>query len=269
MAAGGSTQAQSTARSRAAVQLYLQLAERGDWVAQEDLAHLYTIGFGVPGDDAWAAYWFEQAAFGGAEQAKLALAAMYALGRGVERDERLAASWILASNNDHLKGDLYACGMGVQRDLDTARAFYETAAAIGGIDASYQLGTMYANACGAPLDDGKARELFDRAAHAGHPEAQIALSEMERLGLGPATPQPVSAYLWAVFALRRLPAASPSRGRALAARDAALAAMSDEQRMDADWLLPTMLETLARDQADNLENLRRTVLSAPPVPSRR
>jgi hypothetical protein len=68
-----------------------------------------------------------------------------------------------------------------------------------------------------------------------HPEAQIALSEMERLGLGPATPQPVSACLWAVFALRRLPAESPARGRALAARDAALAAMS-EQRTNADWL---------------------------------
>jgi TPR repeat protein len=125
---------------------------------------------------------------------------------------------------------------------------------------------MYANACGAPLDDGKAREWFDQAAHAGHPEAQIALSEMERLGLGPATPQPVSAYLWAVFALRRLPAESPARVRALAARDAALAAMSDEQRMDADWLLPTMLKTLEQSQAENLKNLRNSALAAPPGP---
>jgi TPR repeat protein len=69
------------------------LAERGNDMAQFNLALLYYDGKGVPQDYAEAAQWFERAANQGYARAQRNLAEMYATGQGVKRDYVQAYKW--------------------------------------------------------------------------------------------------------------------------------------------------------------------------------
>jgi TPR repeat protein len=242
---------------------YLQLALRGEPDAQAELAYLYAVGFGVPQDDRWAAYWFGQAAVKGWPDAMLAMAAMHALGRGVPQDERTAVGWLLRTKQFHLIADAYACGFGVEQNFDQARHFYEMMAnrpSAGwdprSTDTQYQLGTMYLNGCGAPVDRKAASMWFQKAAEMGHPEAQVALSEMIIQGLTDITPAAWYAYTWAQYALVRLPNDSPIRNRALAVSDRAFAMLSPEQQTDTLRSFRLLLKTQAETQAESLKAIQ-------------
>ncbi len=63
----------------------------------------------------------------------------------------------------------------------------------------------YLNGCGVGLDDELAEKWLQKAADLGHPEAQIALSEMLHRGLSRGGQRSWQAYLLAEFALARLP----------------------------------------------------------------
>ena len=76
-----------------AVTLYREAAERGDRVAQVDLAEMYDEGHYVAKDPTEAARRYRQAADQGDSDAKLRLARMYALGQGVAKDEAEAMRW--------------------------------------------------------------------------------------------------------------------------------------------------------------------------------
>jgi TPR repeat protein len=244
----------------AGVEGYWQLGQRGQSDAQAELGYLFAVGLGVPQNDEWAAYWYGQAALQDWPDAKLALAAMYAIGRGVPQDDRAAAYWLFRSQNLHLIADAYACGFGVEQDFEYARELYEMMADRGSADAQYQLGNMYVNVCGAPLNDDLASKWFQKAADAGHPEAQIALSEMMSRGWTRGIPDPWQAYVWVELALTRLPDEGPPRTRALAARDRARAMLSPEQQADVAWLLRTMLDTEAELQAEALKSLQSSLV---------
>jgi TPR repeat protein len=240
------------------VQRYVELANRGQADAQAELGYLFATGLGVPQDDHSAAFWYGQAALQGWPDAKLALAAMYALGRGVPRDDRAAAYWLLQSQQSHLQADAYACGMGVEQDFARARELYEVAANRESADAQYQLATMYLNGCGVGLDDELAEKWFQKAADLGHPEAQIALSEVLERGLNRGGRRSWQAYLLAEFALARLPEQDPSRVRALSARERALASLSAEDQAFARRVLQTMLDEARTADAAGIKSLRST-----------
>jgi TPR repeat protein len=242
---------------------YLQLAQRGEPDAQAELGYLYALGFGVPQDDRWAAYWYGQAALKGWSDASLAIAAMSALGRGVPQDERTAVAWLFRTQHFHLMGDAYACGFGVEQDFEQARRFYEMMAEGRGpmfdrrsSDAQYQLGTMYLNGCGAPVDHKAASKWFQQAAEVGHPEAQVALSEMILRGSTDATFAAWDAYMWAEYALVRVPNDAPIRSRALAARDRAFAMLSLEQQVEILRVFRLLLKTVAESEAESLKALQ-------------
>ena len=68
-------------------------AEQGDAEAQNNLGFMYSIGKGVPQDDAEAVRWFRLAAEQGDAYAQYNLGRMYATGEGVPEDFVAAVAW--------------------------------------------------------------------------------------------------------------------------------------------------------------------------------
>ena len=71
---------------------YRALAEQGNAKAQLNLGILYSVGMGVPEDDAEAVKWYRLAAEQGEASAQLNLGLMYSVGLGVSQDYAEAAS---------------------------------------------------------------------------------------------------------------------------------------------------------------------------------
>jgi TPR repeat protein len=114
------------------------------------------------------------------------------------------------------------------------------------------------NGCGVGLDDELAEKWFQKAADLGHPEAQVALSEVLERGLNRGGRRSWQAYLLAEFALARLPEQDPSRVRALSARERALASLSAEDQAFARRVLQTMLDEARTADAAGIKSLRST-----------
>lgn len=86
-----------------ALKQWQPLAEKGNAMAQFNLALLYFDGKGVPQDFAEAAQWFEKAADRGYTRAQRNLGEMYAIGQGVKKDFVQSYKWLslcAASGNE-------------------------------------------------------------------------------------------------------------------------------------------------------------------------
>jgi len=68
-------------------------AMRGDPIAEDNLAHIYEDGRGVPTNDTQAIYWFTKAANSGNSDAMLSLGVASLYGKGVPKDNKVACSW--------------------------------------------------------------------------------------------------------------------------------------------------------------------------------
>ena len=106
-----------------------EAAEQGDVVAQVWLGTMYTLGEGVPEDDAEAAHWFRQAAEQGDALAQRNLGFMYAKGEGVPEDDIQAYAWISLCRRTRqgechkCKGNAYCKNVSAQR-LQRRRNFH-------------------------------------------------------------------------------------------------------------------------------------------------
>ena len=114
-------------------------AESGDAKAQVNLGAMYTLGRGVPQDDAKAAKWYRRAAERGDADAQHLLGLMYANGQGVPQDDAEAMTWYRraaeqghAAAQDNL-GVMYANGQGVPQDYTLAHMWFNLAGA-GGLE---------------------------------------------------------------------------------------------------------------------------------------
>ena len=124
-------------------------ARQGNPEAQYELSGIYEKGApGIGKDLMKAAYWSEDAARQGHEDA-----------------QRNSAIY-------------YFNGEGVARDLETSNAWLDRAVKSGLVDAEYDLGYVYRHGEGVPRDPALARYWFRRAAKRGHAEAAKALAEM-------------------------------------------------------------------------------------------
>ncbi|MBX9635634.1 MAG: sel1 repeat family protein [Magnetospirillum sp.] len=101
-------------------------AEKGNPVAQNNLAALYAMGEGVAKDFKLAAQWYGKAAEQGYAIAQHNLGGMFESGQGVEKDPATAAVWyaLAAEQGDGWAqvslATLHAAGKLVQNDLSTA-----------------------------------------------------------------------------------------------------------------------------------------------------
>lgn len=76
-------------------------AMRGDPVAEDNLAHIYEDGRGVPQNDTQAIYWYTKAANSGNSDAMLSLGVASLYGKGVPKDNQAACAWFDKAKSAH------------------------------------------------------------------------------------------------------------------------------------------------------------------------
>lgn len=122
---------------KAALNELRPLAEKGDAIAQYNLAIMYTKGQGLPQDYTEAAKWYQKAADQGNSDAQFLLGYLYYEGQRVPQDYTEAIKWFhkAAYHGDAiaqvLLGDIYADDQGAHYDYVQAHMWYNLAAANG------------------------------------------------------------------------------------------------------------------------------------------
>jgi len=81
-----------------------------------------------------------------------------------------------------LLGRLYAEGLGVNKEPETAAKWYARGDELGDIQATFALGVLYAEGRGVKKDRNKSAELFEKAARTGHPLANYNLGLLFQIG---------------------------------------------------------------------------------------
>ena len=153
-----------------ALRLLRPLADKGDAVAQSNLAFMYATGQGVPKDLGESAKWYRLAAEQGRAAAQFNLARMYATGQGVAKDEIEAAKWLrAAADQGHAAsqfdlGLIYSQGRGVKKDDAEAAKWWRAAADQDDVPAQFNLGVAYQYGNGVPRNVVDAAAWYRRAA---------------------------------------------------------------------------------------------------------
>lgn len=182
------------------------LSERGEALAEIELANRLVSGRGVRADPAAGAALVESLAEGGNPLAQTIIGEYYLTGIGVERKPEIAASWMqkaAAQNFAWAEAELaylYLRGLGVPQDYQRGMQLARSAADRGQIEGDDVMGEIYANGWGVGVDTGAALRWLHKAADHRYWAAMLHLGEVYRDGKG-VPPDPVVAYAWFDLAL--------------------------------------------------------------------
>ena len=120
-----------------ALQIFIPLAEKGDMIAQFNLAKMYRKGRGIPKDYKTAVKWFTLSAEQGNAKAQYHLGVAHSFGLGVVPDYKIALKWFKRSAEQgntfsqyHLSR-LYYLGNGVPEDKVYAHMWANLASSSG------------------------------------------------------------------------------------------------------------------------------------------
>ncbi|MCC9624106.1 sel1 repeat family protein [Thalassospira sp. MA62] len=168
-----------------------------DIFAQLTLAEKHFHGDGMPRDESATRRILDQIHRQSRALAAVCYGYMRSKGIGVAEDlgegqqwYREAAYWFheeatsgesLSANN---LGYLYAKGLGVQENAETAAQWFEEASSAGSIAALYNLGVCYLNGWGVGRDDEKAVDYFERASEMNDTTAASVLAYLYLEGRG-------------------------------------------------------------------------------------
>ena len=187
-----------------AIDFYLQAANQGHADAQYKLGYIYNKGVGVPNNYDLAFKYYLQAADQGHAKAQYHIGLMYLKGKGVQCDKQLAKEWINKAKEQGLPEALtvrfeqngettdskamklrsLADTCYKENDFATAFLYYSQAAALGDIDAQFELGMMYKHGKGTTSDYKEAALWYFEAAKRGHAGAQNNLGVLYEEGKG-------------------------------------------------------------------------------------
>jgi TPR repeat protein len=112
-------------------------AEYGDSNAQQNVALMYTFGWGTRADDAKAFEYYKMAADNGVVNAQLTVGNRYNNGDGVPQNYAKAEEyWLQAASNGNVYaqtalGQIYTDGKKTEQDLDSALEWYKKASESG------------------------------------------------------------------------------------------------------------------------------------------
>ncbi|KAF9208724.1 hypothetical protein BGZ49_007798 [Haplosporangium sp. Z 27] len=168
----------------------LELAKRGDVVAQLRIAELYFEGIGFMKDYSQAVNWYMKAANQGNAEGEYNVGYMYQHGYGVKQDYSKAMEWYLkAADKDYTRaqtniGYMYQLGLGVQADSVRAAEWCIKAAVLGNTNAMNNVGCLYLRGTGVKQDYVKAIEWFQQAAKQGNEAAQENLDYLYQVAYG-------------------------------------------------------------------------------------
>jgi TPR repeat protein len=164
-------------------------AQRGNRLAQFNLAVMLVTGAGGDPDPAQGVAWLKKAAAAGLVQAQYSLAVFYEHGEIVERSLTEATAWYRkAAEGGSRDAQLslatqYFLGRGAPLDMTEAARWYERAAAQGDEGAQYIIASMYEKGDGVARDLARAMHWYRMAADQGDRAARIKADEMAaRLG---------------------------------------------------------------------------------------
>lgn len=134
-----------------AASYFEKAAELGDSTAQYNIGQCYEKAIGVKQSDTKALYWYSKAAENGDVEATSNLGMYYYTGKGTPVNYSKAVQyWTKASRNNDAR-------------------------------ATFNLGICYREGQGVSVDYNKARQLFLKASSLGHPNARLALNQLNRL----------------------------------------------------------------------------------------
>lgn len=155
-------------------------AEKGELVAQLELAAIYAKGEGVPKDNAAAARWFLKAAEQGDANAQ------FILGQRYSKDVAEAVKWFSkAAEQGHGEarmnlGGIYIAGKGVLKNSTEAAKWFLLSAEQGNPAAQCQIGRMHLTGAGVPKDDVEAYKWSNLASAQGNMAAKKVLVFLEK-----------------------------------------------------------------------------------------
>ncbi len=186
---------------KAALAIFVPLANAGDPFSQFVVGQLTEQGSGVPQNYREAVRWYKSAAEAGQPDAMTNLGFLYEQGKGVPQDYKEAlrlytaaaelGNPIAATN----LGNTYLDGKLVPQNDKEALKWYTKGAELGDPFAQYNLGKMYERGRGVAADPKKAFAWYREAAEAGVPAAQINLGIYYAEGLG-TEKNAVEAHKW-------------------------------------------------------------------------
>ena len=174
---------------KTAIDIWQNLANRGNNAAQFNLGLMYFKGDGVKQNLSKAAKWFRLAAIQGNAEAQLNLGDMYYNGNGVLIDYKRAARWYLYSSKQgnidaqFNLGSMFENGEGIIKSYKKAMRWYRRAAYQGHSGAQYKLGLMYEKGYGRRKEFKKALEWYLKSGKKGNAEAQFKLGKTYDQGI--------------------------------------------------------------------------------------
>lgn len=156
-----------------AKQIYANLAEKGDAVAQLKLGFIFDQGLGVAQNSAEALRWYTTSAAQGDAKAQYLLGQMYQLGKLGVPDYQLAKEWYqkAATTLPQASVALGFIDETVYDNYADALKAYEQAATRGNEKGIYDLGLMFYYGKGIAVDYPRAQSLMTDAANKGLPQA--------------------------------------------------------------------------------------------------
>jgi len=218
-------------------------------LAQHYLAECLVAGTHRPADPATAAKWYDRAARNGHVLSLCSLAELYVSGTGVPRDPAAAIALCRQAAAQGLTPAMFRLGqLLLEDDPAAARGWFAQAAERGMAQAQYQLGVIHRDGLGRPADIETARYWFESAAAQGYgpaywPTAQLYLQTPADPASGKLPAAALAkAYLWLAATVER--AARPEERAQATARLAEL-----QQIMPATWK-PALDAKVARHLAE-------------------
>ena len=167
-----------------AFDLYMKAANKGHWIAQNNIGVCYKNGDGVNQNYNYAIEWFKKSAQQGYQVAQFNLGLCYLNGEGVEQNFITAAKWFKkASDQNNAEaqknlGILYFHGEGVPQSNKKAFELILTAAKNGLVDAQSILGQYYYRGIGTDRNPDEAIKWYSKAANQGDLNAQYNLGQL-------------------------------------------------------------------------------------------
>jgi len=126
-------------------------------------------------------------------ESQYSLGMMYEKGLGIDKNIKRAVAWYLKAakkghiNSQYQLGQLYVSGEGVRQDMNTAKKWFHKAARQGSAGAQFRLGTMYSELKG-EQNKREAKKWLKKASDQGIRAAEIALNRINAKPVRPAKP---------------------------------------------------------------------------------
>ena len=175
----------------------LEKAQAGDLPSQVLLWLAYSGGHGVPKDVHKGIPWLRKAAEQGSVESQFVLSTVYQSGRGgTPADPDESFKWALKAAQrghpiaQHNVADAYLHGLGVDINLEQARAWFQRAAEQGFAHSEWMMGRIYLEGIGVVPNRDEALKWLTKSLAQGHAPTMITLAEMYKGPNGiPAAPQ--------------------------------------------------------------------------------